>query len=63
MKPKICPKCDKTMTEHDVVLGLPANLDPRTGQGITTKQAVPVILYHCAPDCGYIELYLKPQGH
>ena len=65
MEAKKCPKCGKMLTAHDFTFGLPAYLHPRasatTGEAITTRQALPIILYYCAPECRYIELYMEPE--
>jgi hypothetical protein len=67
MEPKKCPKCSKTLTAHEITFGIPAYLHPvvsdRTGEAVTTRNALPIILYYCAPDCRYIELYMEPKGH
>jgi hypothetical protein len=61
---KTCPKCSKILTAHDITFGIPGYLHPitneKTGDQISVKKALPVILYYCAPPCRYIELYMEP---
>jgi hypothetical protein len=66
MEVRKCPKYSKTLTGHEITFGLPAYLhrrvSERTGEAVTTKQALPIVLYYRSPACRYIELYMEEAG-
>jgi hypothetical protein len=62
MDQKICPKCGKSMNAQNFMMGLPGYIDQipgvptRTGDRVTTKQALPIQVYLCEA-CRFLELY------